>query len=83
MQPVGEVVLPRPWMLTFSGSPGASVSLSLSALIVSVSPLTCQCSKETPSHQLCVSTEKTSSRGRVSWTVQPETGLSPLFTMVS
>jgi hypothetical protein len=83
VHPVGEVVLPRPWMLTLSGSPGASVSVSLSALIVSVSPLARQCSKGTPSHQGWVSTEKISSPGRVSWTVQPETGRLPLFTRVS
>src|SRR5262249_57142614 len=70
-------------MLSVSGPPGASVSLLVSALIVSVSPLSCQCSKGTPSHQLGVFTEKTSSPGSVSRTVQPETGLLPLFTRVS
>src|SRR5262245_29890632 len=83
MQPVGAVVRPRPWKLRLRGSPGLSVSLRSSALIVSVSPSNCQCSKGNPFHPSWISTEKTSSPGRVSSAVQPATGLAPWLTSVS
>src|SRR5262245_10080818 len=70
-------------MLRLSGSPGLSVSLLLSALIVSVSPSNCQCSKGNPFRPAWFSTEKTSSPGRVSSAVQPATGLAPWLTSVS
>src|SRR5215470_4349581 len=70
-------------MLRLSGSPGLSVSPLRSALIVSVSPSNRQCSKGDPSRPSWFSTEKTSSPGRVSWAVQPETGLAPWLTSVS
>src|SRR5215468_1957892 len=70
-------------MLRLSGSPGLSVSLLLSALIVSVSPSNRQCSKGNPSRPSWFSTEKTSSPGRVSSAVQPATGRAPWLTSVS
>src|SRR6266516_297909 len=70
-------------MLRLSGSPGLSVSLLLSALIVSVSPSNCQWSKGDPSRPSWFSTEKISSPGKVSSAVQPATGLPPWFTSVS
>src|SRR5215831_5925711 len=70
-------------MLRLSGSPGLSVSLLLSALIVSVSPSNCQWWKGDPSRPSWVSTEKISSPGRVSSAVQPATGLPPWLTSVS
>src|SRR5262245_46696962 len=70
-------------MLRLSGSPGRSVSLLLSALIVSVSPSNRQWSKGNPSRPSWFSTEKMSSPGRVSSAVQPATGLLPWLTSVS